>query len=74
MEQAATELKLAHDAALPPHDAAIPPHDAALPPHDAALPPHDAALPPPQKKRKYRVVNQRLAQFKEEYVTGKDLH
>ncbi|KAI0232130.1 hypothetical protein LSAT2_017539, partial [Lamellibrachia satsuma] len=27
---------------------------------------HDAAIPPPQKKRKYRVVNQRLAQFKQE--------
>ena len=30
---------------------------------------HDAAIPPPQKKRKYWIVNQRLAQFKQEYVT-----
>ena len=33
--------------------------------HDAAIPP-----PPPQKKRKYWIVNQRLAQFKQEYVMG----
>ena len=31
---------------------------------------HDVALPPPQKKRKYQIVNQRLAQFKQQYVMG----
>ena len=32
---------------------------------------HDAAIPPPpQKKRKYRIANQCLAQFKQEYVMG----
>ena len=31
---------------------------------------HNAAIPPPQKMRKYWVVNQRLAQFKQEYVMG----
>ena len=35
---------------------------------------HDAALPPPQKKRKYQIVNQCLAQHKQEYVMGKDLY
>ena len=30
---------------------------------------HDAAIQPSQKKRKYWIVNQRLAQFKHEYVT-----
>ena len=33
-----------------------------------------AAIQPPQKKRKYRIVNQCLAQFKQEYVMGKDLY
>ena len=31
---------------------------------------HDAAIPPPQRKRKYRIVNQHLAQLKQEYVMG----
>ena len=31
---------------------------------------HDAAIPAPQKKRRYCIVNQRLAQFKQEYVCG----
>ena len=31
---------------------------------------HDAAVQPAQKKMKYIVVNQRLAQFKQEYVNG----
>ena len=31
---------------------------------------HDAAIPPPQKKRKYRIVNQHLAMFKQVHVMG----
>ena len=29
---------------------------------------HDAVIQPPQNKRKYQIVNKRLAQFKQEYV------
>ena len=35
---------------------------------------HDAAIQPSQKKRKYQIVNQRLAQHKQECVMGKDLY
>ncbi len=31
---------------------------------------HDAAVQPAQKKKKYIVVNQRIAQFKQEYANG----
>ncbi|KAI0233106.1 hypothetical protein LSAT2_016621 [Lamellibrachia satsuma] len=35
---------------------------------------HDAAIPPPQEKRKYQIVNQRLAQHKQECGMGKYLY
>jgi hypothetical protein len=31
---------------------------------------HDVAMPPPAKKRKYRIVNERLAKFKQDYAQG----
>ena len=31
---------------------------------------HDAAVPPAREKKKYIIINQRPAQFKQEYATG----
>ena len=31
---------------------------------------NDVAMPPPAKKRKYQIINQRLAKFKSEYAQG----